>query len=208
MHLKIYLNNMKSIAISGSARQNVGKRDAKELRYQGLIPAVLYGGSTQTHLSVSAADLKPVLYTADVVFVELNIDGKTVKAIVQDAQFHPLTDLVTHVDFLELFDDKEVSLNIPIKLTGTSPGVKMGGKLVQKLRSLRVKALPNNLPQEILVPMESLEVGKSFRVRQVELENAKVLNNGDDTIVSVIMSRALRQAEQEAAKAAKGAKKK
>ena len=199
---------MKSIAISGSARQNVGKRDAKELRYQGLIPAVLYGGSTQTHLSVSAADLKPVLYTADVVFVELNIDGKTVKAIVQDAQFHPLTDLVTHVDFLELFDDKEVSLNIPIKLTGTSPGVKMGGKLVQKLRSLRVKALPNNLPQEILVPMESLEVGKSFRVRQVELENAKVLNNGDDTIVSVIMSRALRQAEQEAAKAAKGAKKK
>ncbi|MCA5004395.1 50S ribosomal protein L25/general stress protein Ctc [Sphingobacterium bovistauri] len=199
---------MKSIAISGSVRQSVGKRDAKELRYEGQVPAVLYGGTTQTHLSVSAADLKQVLYTADVVFVELNIDGKTVKAIVQDAQFHPLTDLVTHIDFLELFDDKEVSLNIPIKLTGTSPGVKMGGKLVQKLRNLRVKALPNNLPQVIEVPMESLEVGKSFRVRQVELANAKVLNNSDDTIVSVIMSRALRQAEQEAAKAAKGGKKK
>jgi large subunit ribosomal protein L25 len=93
-------------------------------------------------------------------------------------------------------------MNIPIRLTGTSPGVKMGGKLVQKLRNLRVKALPNNLPQEILVPMESLEVGKSFRVNQISLENAKVLNNADDTIVSVIMSRALRQAEQEAAKAA------
>ncbi len=198
---------MKSIAISGSVRQNVGKRDAKELRYQGLVPAVLYGGKEQTALSVSAADLKPVLYTADVVIVELNIDGQTKRAIVQDAQFHPLTDLVTHIDFLELFDDKEVSLNIPIKLTGTSPGVKMGGKLVQKLRNLRVKALPANLPQDIEVPMESLEVGKSDRVGQIQLENAKVLNNADDTIVSVIMSRALRQAEQEAAKAAKGGKK-
>ncbi|GAA4515717.1 MULTISPECIES: 50S ribosomal protein L25/general stress protein Ctc [Sphingobacterium] len=194
---------MKSIAISGSVRQNVGKRDAKELRYQGLVPAVLYGGAEQIHLSVSAADLKPVLYTADVVFVELTIDGKTVKAIVQDAQFHPLTDQVRHVDFLELIDDKEVSLNIPVKLTGTSPGVKMGGKLVQKLRKLRVKALPANLPQYIEVPMESLEVGKSIRVGQIQLENARILNNADDTIVSVVMSRALRQAEQEAAKAAK-----
>ncbi|WKK57553.1 MULTISPECIES: 50S ribosomal protein L25/general stress protein Ctc [unclassified Sphingobacterium] len=198
---------MKSIAISGSARQNVGKRDSRELRYEGQVPAVLYGGKEQTHLSVSAADLKSVLYTPEVIFVELDINGKKTKAIVQDAQFHPLTDLVTHVDFLELFDDKEVSINIPVKLTGTSPGVKMGGKLVQKLRSLRIKALPNNLPQEVEVPMEGLEVGKSFRVGQVKLENAVVLNNADDTIVSVIMSRALRQAEQEAAKAAKGGKK-
>lgn len=194
---------MKSIAISGSVRQNVGKKDAKELRYEGLVPAVLYGGKEQTHLSVSAADLKPVLYTSEVVFVELDIEGKKTRAIVQEAQFHPLTDQVRHIDFLELFDDKEVTMNIPIRLTGTSPGVKMGGKLVQKLRNLRVKALPNNLPQEIAVPMESLEVGKSVRVNQISLENAKVLNNLDDTIVSVIMSRALRQAEQEAAKSGK-----
>ncbi|MEI5986329.1 UNVERIFIED_CONTAM: rplY [Trichonephila clavipes] len=198
---------MKSIAISGSARQNVGKRESKELRYEGQIPAVLYGGKEQTHFSVSAADLKPVLYTPEVIFVELDIDGKKAKAIVQEAQFHPLTDLVTHVDFLELFDDKEVSVNIPITLVGTSPGVKMGGKLVQKLRKLRVKALPNNLPQEIEIPMEGLEVGKSYRVGKVDLKDAKVLNNSDDTIVSVVMSRALRQAEQEAAKAAKGGKK-
>ncbi|SUI96940.1 General stress protein CTC [Sphingobacterium spiritivorum] len=198
---------MKSIAISGSARQNVGKRDAKELRYEGQVPAVLYGSGTQTHLSVSAADLKPVLYTPEVVFVELDINGKKSKAIVQDAQFHPLTDLVIHIDFLELNDDKEVSVNIPVTLTGTSPGVKMGGKLVQKLRTLRVKATPNNLPQAIEVPMESLEVGKSVRVAQVQLKDAKILNNSDDTIVSVVMSRALRQAEQEAAKAAKGGKK-
>ena len=194
---------MKSIAISGSVRQNVGKRDARELRYEGNVPAVLYGGKEQTHLAVSAADLKPILYTSEVTFIELDVNGKKTRAIIQEAQFHPLTDQITHVDFLELFDDKEVTVNIPIKLVGVSPGVKMGGKLVQKLRNLRVKALPNNLPQEIEVPMEGLDGGKSYRVSQVELTDGKVLNNADDTIVSVTMSRALRQAEQEAAKAAK-----
>ncbi|MGO1596911.1 MAG: 50S ribosomal protein L25 [Sphingobacterium sp.] len=192
---------MKSIAISGSVRQNVGKRDAKELRYEGKVPAVLYGGKEQTHLAVSAADLRPVLYTAEVTFVELDINGKKTTVIVQEAQFHPLTDQVTHVDFLELFDDKEVAVSIPIKLVGTSPGVRMGGKLIHKLRTLLVKALPKDLPQEIEVPMEGMEVGKIYRVSQVELAKAKVLNNPEDTIVSVTMSRALRQAEQEAAKA-------
>jgi len=192
---------MKSIAISGSLRENVGKRDAKELRYQGKVPAVLYGGEEQYHFSVSASDLKPVIYTPDVHFIDLDIDGKKYHAILQDTQFHPLTDQVRHVDFLELNDGKEVSLNIPIKLVGTSPGVKAGGKLVQKLRSLRVKAFPKDLPQHIEVSITSLEVGDSVRVEDVAVENGKVRNNADDTIVSVTMSRALRQAEQEAAKA-------
>lgn len=204
LHLKFIKKlKMKSIAISGSVRQNVGKRDAKELRYQGLVPAVLYGGTEQTALSVSAADLKPVLYTADVIIVELNIGGQTKRAIVQDAQFHPLTDLVTHVDFLELFDDKEVSLNIPIKLTGTSPGVKMGGKLIQKLRKLRVKALPANMPQNVEVSLEKLEVGSLFRVRDLQGDKYVITNTPEDTIVSVAMSRALKQAETEAAKGKK-----
>jgi large subunit ribosomal protein L25 len=194
---------MKSIAISGSLRENVGKRDAKELRYEGKVPAVLYGGEKQYHFSVSAADLKSLVYTPDVHFVDLDIDGQKFQAIVQEMQFHPLNDLIRHIDFLELSESKEVSMNIPVILTGTSPGVRAGGKLVQKLRKLRVKALPANMPQQIEVSLAPLEVGKSVRVDQIKLDNAKVLNNGDDTIVSVIMSRALRQAEQEAAKAAK-----
>lgn len=194
---------MKSIAISGSPRENVGKRDAKELRYQGLVPAVLYGGAQQYHFSVSAADLKPVIYTAEVQFVELEVDGSKHRAIVQDAQFHPLTDQIVHVDFLALDDEKEVTIQIPIQLTGTSPGVKMGGKLVQKLRRLRVKAHPKDLPQVVEVSLEPLEVGKSVRVKEIAIPNAKILNNGDDTIVSVVMSRALKQAEQEAAKTGK-----
>ncbi len=189
---------MKSIAISGSLRENVGKRDAKELRYQGKVPAVLYGGEKQYHFAVSAADLKPVLYTPDVHFIDLDLDGAKFQAIVQETQFHPLTDQLRHIDFLELSDKKEVAINIPVKLTGTSPGVRAGGKLVQKLRKLRVKALPANLPQHIEVSLSELNVGNSVRVAQIKLENAKVLNNADDTIVSVVMSRALRQAEQEA----------
>ncbi|HLW50567.1 MAG TPA: 50S ribosomal protein L25/general stress protein Ctc [Sphingobacteriaceae bacterium] len=194
---------MKSIAISGSSRKNVGKRDAKELRYQGLVPAVLYGGEKQVHFSVSAADLRPAIYTADAHFIDLDIDGKKYKAIIQDSQFHPLTDQIRHIDFLELDDNKEVAMLVPIKLTGTSPGVKMGGKLVQKLRKLKVRALPTNLPQYIDVSIEPLEVGKSVRVEEINIPDARILNNGDDTIVSVVMSRALRQAEQEAAKAEK-----
>src|SRR5690606_24903122 len=155
---------MKSFAISGSSRKNVGKRDAKELRYQGLVPAVLYGGDKQYHFSVSAADLRPVVYTADVHFIDLDISGDKHRAIIQDMQFHPLTDQIVHIDFLELNDNKEISLDIPIKLTGTSPGVKMGGKLVQKLRKLRVKALPAHLPQYIDISISPLEVGNSVRV--------------------------------------------
>jgi len=189
---------MKSIAISGSPRENVGKRDAKELRYQGLVPAVLYGGKNQIHFSVSASDLKSVVYTPDVQFIDLEVAGVKAQAIIQDVDFHPLTDLPLHVDFLELNPEKPVTMEIPVKLTGTSPGVKTGGKLVQKLRKLRVKALPKDMPQSVEVSLESLEVGKSVAVDELKFENFKIMNNGDDTIVSVTMSRALKQAEQEA----------
>ncbi|RVU01621.1 50S ribosomal protein L25/general stress protein Ctc [Mucilaginibacter limnophilus] len=190
---------MKSFAISGSPRENVGKRDAKELRYQGQVPAVLYGGETQTHFSVSAADLKAVVYTPVVHFIDLDIAGTKAQAIIKDIQFHPLTETILHVDFLQLDENKPITIEIPVKLTGTSPGVKVGGKLVQKLRKLRVKALPKNHLDTIDVSIEELEVGKSVRVRDIKLDNLVITNAQEDTIVSVTTSRALRQAEQEAA---------
>jgi large subunit ribosomal protein L25 len=191
---------MKSIAISGSRRENVGKRDAKELRYEGKVPAVLYGGADQIHFAVSAADLKGLVYTPDVHFVDIDVEGTKAKAILQDIQFHPLTEQILHVDFLRLNDSKPFVMEIPVKLTGTSPGVKMGGKLIQKLRKLRVKAFPKDMPQYVEVAMESLELGKSVRVEELNFPNFQITNNADDTIVSVVMSRALKQAEQEAAK--------
>jgi large subunit ribosomal protein L25 len=190
---------MKSIAISGSPRENVGKRDAKELRYQGQVPAVLYGGATQTHFSVSAADLKPVVYTPDVQFIDLDIAGTASQAIIKDMQFHPLTDEILHVDFLLLDENKPVTIEIPIVLTGTSPGVKMGGKLVQKLRKLAIKALPKDHLNTVEVSIEGLEVGKSVRVRDISFPNLTITNTPEDTILSITTSRALRQAEQEAA---------
>ena len=188
---------MKSIAISGSPRENVGKRDAKELRYQGQVPAVLYGGDTQTHFAVSAADLKPVIYTPEVHFIDLEIAGTKSQAIIQATQFHPVTDQLIHIDFLLLNESKPITMEIPILLTGTSPGVKTGGKLVQKLRKLRVKGFPKDLLDTIDVSIETLEVGKSVKVSEIKLPNLTITNAPEDTIVSVTTSRALRQAEQE-----------
>ncbi len=186
---------MKTIAISGSLRENVGKRDAKELRYEGKVPAVLYGGKEQVHFALTRTELNEAIYSPEASFVEITIDGKATKAIIKDTQFHPLTDLLVHVDFLQLFDEKEIAMEIPVKLTGTSPGVKMGGKLVQKLRKLRVKALPKNMPQVVEVSIDKLEVGSLFRVRDLQAGDYAVTNTPEDTIVSVGMSRALKQAE-------------
>jgi large subunit ribosomal protein L25 len=191
---------MKSIAISGSPRENVGKRDAKELRYEGKVPAVLYGGKNQIHFSVSASDLKSLVYTPEVSFVALDVAGVKAQAIIQDVHFHPLTDLPLHVDFLELDEKKPVVMQIPVKLTGTSPGVKIGGKLVQKLRKLRVKALPKDMPQHVEVSISKLDVGKSVGVGSLKFDNFSITNNPEDTIVSVTMSRALKQAENDAKK--------
>lgn len=191
---------MKTIAISGSLRENVGKRDAKELRYEGKVPAVLYGGKEQVHFAISKTDLSEAIYTPEASFLEITFGNRTAKAIIKDAQFHPLTDQLLHVDFLELFDDKEIVMEIPVKLTGTSPGVKMGGKMVQKLRKLRLKALPAKMPQVVEVSIEQLEVGSIYRVRDLQTEGYQVINVPEDTIVSVGMSRALKQAETEAKK--------
>jgi large subunit ribosomal protein L25 len=190
---------MNSIAISGSPRENVGKRDAKVLRYAGQVPAVLYGGKEQIHFSIDAQALRDLVYTPEVNFAELNIAGKKYNAVMQDIQFHPLTEKIQHIDFLQLFDDKNVTIDIPVKLTGTSPGVKEGGKLVQKLRKLKVNALPKDMPQYVEVSLEPLTVGKSVRVRDLKPKGFTITNVQEDTVVSVIMSRALKQAEQQAA---------
>ena len=191
---------MKTIAISGSPRENVGKRDAKELRYEGKVPAVLYGGKEQAHFAVVITDLKDAIYTPEANFLEIDINGAKTKAIIKELQFHPLTDVLLHVDFLQLFDDKEIVMEIPVKLTGTSPGVKMGGKLVQKLRKLRVRSFPKDMPQVVEVSISKLEVGNLFRVRDIAQGDFTITNTAEDTIVSVGMSRALKQAEQQGGK--------
>lgn len=188
---------MKSIAISGSLRENVGKRDAKELRYKGHVPCVLYGGKEQTHFSVFADDLRGLVYTPDAMFVDLDIAGKKVKATMQDIQFHPVTDLIVHVDFLETFENKATVMKIPVKFVGTSPGVKMGGRLVQKLKTIKIKALPKDHVDFIEVNIDNLEMGKLIRVGDLPASKLEILNAKIDTIVSVVSTRASRQADSD-----------
>jgi large subunit ribosomal protein L25 len=193
---------MKSISISGSARQNVGKRDAKELRYEGKVPCVLYGGKEQVHFSVFEADLKHLVYTPEVYFVDLTIDGKKYRATMQDIQFHPLTDLINHIDFLEIDENKPVTMLVPVKFAGSSPGVKMGGKLVHKIKKLKVRGLPKDMTDNIVINIDNLELGKMIRVSEVQVENLTILDAKSNSIVSVETSRALREAAAAEAKEA------
>ncbi len=194
---------MKTIKLSGYQRHEIGKTNARELRYQGQAPCVLYGGTEIKHFSVFATDLRDIVFTPDAVFVEINVDGKVHRAIMQDIQFHPVTDLILHIDFFEIFDNKAIVMNIPVKLTGTSPGVKIGGKLVHKIKKLKVRAFPNEFTDTIDVSLENLELNKSIRVGELEVGKLELLNAKAETIVTVIASRALKQAETEAAKDAK-----
>ena len=196
---------MKTISISGSVRQNVGKRDAKELRYEGKVPCVLYGGKEQVHFSVFEADLKHLVYTPEVYFVDLDVDGKKYRAMMQDIQFHPLTDLINHIDFLELHEDKPVTMTLPVRFSGYSPGVKMGGKLVHKIKKLKVRGLPKDMVDNITISIDNLELGKMIRVSDVSVDKLTILDAKANSIVSVETSRALREAA--AAEAKEAAKK-
>jgi large subunit ribosomal protein L25 len=180
---------MKSIAISGSLRENEKKQTTKQLRAQDIVPCVLYGGKEQVHFAVPAADFKKLVYTAEVLTADLTIDGKSYSAIMQDIQFHPVSEKILHIDFLELIKDKLVTVEIPVKITGSAPGVKEGGKLVTKVRKLKVKALPKDLPDSIEVKIDKLEIGKSIRVADLKVKNVEILNAPNNIVTSVVTTR-------------------
>jgi len=194
---------MKALTISGSPRVNVGKKDAKALRNEGLVPCVLYGGSEQFHFSVAYNDLLPLVYTPEVHTVDLNVNGNVHGAILQDIMFHPVNDKILHVDFLQTRADRDITMDIPVKLTGSAAGVKAGGKLVQNIRKMKVRALPAHLPDFISVDVEKLEIGQGIRVAEVNLEGVTPLMAPNIVIAAVRMTRAAAAAATEAAKESK-----
>ena len=196
---------MKSVSISGSPRANVGKTDASALRNSKRVPCVLYGGKDQVHFSVLEADFKDLIYTPHVSTVDLDVDGKKFKAIVQEAQFHAVKDNLLHVDFLEIIAGKPVTMNIPVKTTGTSPGVRNGGKLNKKLKTLRVKGLVEKMPDTIDVAIDNLEIGQGVRVSDIKLDGLTFLNAQNITVVSVQITRAVAAEAAAPATAAKAA---
>ena len=181
---------MKSITIKGSKRESVGKVSTKALRNAGKVPCVLYGGEQPLHFSADELAFKNLVYTpnAYTAVIELE-DGETYKAVLQDIQFHPVTDKILHIDFFQLFDDKAVTMNIPVRLEGNSPGVRNGGRLLFRKRKLSVKALPNLLPDEITVDISKLRIGGKVAVESIRTDEYTIMHPDNITVVQVKASR-------------------
>jgi large subunit ribosomal protein L25 len=181
---------MKTVSISGSPRKSVGKKDAQRLRVKGLVPCVVYGGKEQIHFSTDERSFNKIIFTPEVCFVEIDLDGKIYRTILQDAQYHPTTDKIIHADFLELLDGKHIKLEVPVRLTGTSPGVLKGGKLNLKQRKLLVRALPANMPEEIVISIGKLDIGHGVKIKELKTNNFDLLQNDRTLVVQILKSRA------------------
>ncbi|MBR6133056.1 MAG: 50S ribosomal protein L25 [Bacteroidales bacterium] len=180
---------MKSVSISGSLRENVGKKDAKAQRVQGMIPCALYGGKEQKLFVVEEKQFQKLLYTPEVNYVDLSIDGTVVKAIVQETQFHPITDKLLHVDFLEVVDGKPITIEIPFKLTGTSPGVLKGGSLKKRVRKLKVRGLLENVPEYVIADISNMDLNDMMKVADIHIDNITIVDNPSKVIVAVMPTR-------------------
>jgi large subunit ribosomal protein L25 len=176
---------MKTVSLSGSPREGVGKRDAAALRSEERVPCVLYGGDEQYHFSVEALALSRTIFSPDVFIYELDLGGKQVEAIVKEIQFHPVTDEVVHIDFLEIVDGKPVKLELPLRVTGNSIGVRNGGRLAINFRRIKVKGLPKKLPDAIELDITKLRIGHAIRVNEISLDGATVLHDPNAVVVSV-----------------------
>ena len=181
---------MKSITIKGSKRESVGKKATKALRNAGLVPCVVYGGDKPLHFSATELAFRDLVYTPNAHTVAVELEGGTaLKAIMQDIQFHPVTDAIIHVDFYQLFDDKAVTMNIPVRLNGSSPGVKNGGRLLFRKRKLAIKALPDNLPDFFDIDISKLKIGGNITVETLLNDDFTILHPETTTVVQVKMAR-------------------
>ena len=199
---------MKSITIKGSERENVGKKATKAVRDAGMVPCVIYGGNQPVHFVADERAFKDLVYTPNAHTVVVELNGTSYNVIMQDIQFHPVSDKILHIDFFQLSDDKEIIMEVPVKITGTSPGVLLGGVLRLNQRRLKVKALPKNLPDYVEASISELQMGNKLYVTKLETNNFKLMHPDNTVVCQVRISRAAMKAAQEAAKAEKGGAKK
>ncbi|CAM1343240.1 50S ribosomal protein L25/general stress protein Ctc [Tenacibaculum aestuarii] len=191
---------MKSITIKGSQRESVGKKATKALRNAGKVPCVLYGGDKPVHFSADEKAFKSLIYTPEVFTATIELEGATYNAVLQDTQFHPVSDDILHIDFYQLFEDKAVTMEIPVRLVGKSKGVMIGGALRHNLRKLKVKALPANLPDFIEADITELEIGNKLYVTKLQNDNFTILHPDNTVVAQVRMSRNAAKAAAEAEK--------
>jgi large subunit ribosomal protein L25 len=189
---------MKSITIKGSKRESVGKVSTKALRNAGMVPCVLYGGDKPAHFAANELAFKKLVYTPSVYTASIELEsGEKYAAMLQDIQFHPVTDKILHVDFYQIFDDKEITMNIPVQLEGSSPGVLNGGSLRFTNRKLRVKAIPANLPDFITANISELKIGSKLFVTEVMNDAYSIMHPENTVVVQVRMARAVIEEEVE-----------
>ncbi|MEX2593874.1 MAG: 50S ribosomal protein L25/general stress protein Ctc [Anditalea sp.] len=192
---------MKSLEIIGFKRANLDQRELSQIREEGNVPCVVYGPGIkeQIHFTAPAILFRELIYTAEVHMVDLNLEGTKIKAILREAQFHPVSEILLHADFLAFSDKKAIKMDIPVEIQGSSPGLLKGGKLEIKSRTLRVKGFANDLPDSIPVNISKLELGKSVKVNEVKAEGFQILTNPNVSIATVGIPRALRGKKEEEA---------
>jgi large subunit ribosomal protein L25 len=186
---------MKTITIEGQLRTGTGKKAARQLRSQGLVPGVIYGGTQEVNFAAPLLAFKYIVYTPDFQLADIKVDGKSYQCILKDIQFDKVSDQLSHLDFLELVQDKSIVATIPIKFTGVSVGVKDGGRLITKMKALKIKTLPKYLKENIEVDITNLELNGNIRVEDVKEANYEILNSPRIPIASVVMTRQLKQEE-------------
>lgn len=186
---------MKTVDITGEIRTETGRTNASKLRKAGLIPCVIYGGDDNVHFSAPQLALRDVIYTPEFKIANISVNGTSKRCLLKEVQFDPVTDKPRHIDFIELEDDKLVITEIPLKFKGISPGVKKGGKLVQKVRKVKVKTTPENLVEKLFVDISGIDLGQSVRVKDIEAgKEMQIMNNMSIPVASIEIPRALRSA--------------
>ena len=192
---------MNTITIEGQLRTEFGKAATRQLRSEEKVPGVIYGGEKEINFSAPGTAFKDIVYTPDFLLAQVNVDGASYRCVLKDLQFNKVSDQLIHVDFLELVEDKKVIVTIPLKFTGVPAGVKAGGKLVTKIKAIKVKTLPKYLRENIELDITNLELNENLRVQDVKADNMEVLNSPRIPIASVTMTRQLKQEEATVAKA-------
>ncbi len=185
---------MNTVKIEGQLRSEIGKGATRRLRAEGQVPGIIYGGGQNIHFSAPVLAFKNLVYSPKFQLAEITVDGNSYTCILKDLQFHKVSDHLTHVDFLELVDGKTLTANIPLKFTGQAAGVKDGGQLDVKMTRVKVKTTPDKLVENLEVPIDDLEIGGNIRVEDVEVEGMELMNSPRIPVVSVVTTRALRQA--------------
>lgn len=186
---------MQTVIIEGQLRTGLGKQATRQLRSEGKVPGVIYGGASELNFSAPVTAFKNLVYTPNFQLAEIKLDGKSYRCILKDIQFNKVTDALNHLDFLELVEGKKVTATIPLKFTGAAKGVKDGGKLITKMKSLKIKAYPKDLRENIEVDLTNLELNGNVRVEDVKAENYEILNSPRIPVASVVLTRVLKQEE-------------